>query len=55
MIKKEVIYYSGFSMGGFESCELLDNKKGRVLSHADEKDEKIVDADFEEIDDNKKD
>ena len=27
-MKKEVIYYSGFSMGGFESCELLDNKKG---------------------------
>ena len=41
-MKKEVIYYSGFSMGGLESCELLDNKKGKVFNHADEKDEKFI-------------
>ena len=42
-MKKEVIYYSGFSMGGLEICEILDNKKGRVFNHADEKNKKIVD------------
>ncbi len=30
MIKKEVIYYSGCSMGGFETCELLENNKVKV-------------------------
>ena len=28
--KKEVIYYSGCSMGGFETCELLENNKVKV-------------------------
>ena len=32
MIKKEVICYSGFSMGGFEACELLENNKARINS-----------------------
>ena len=30
MIKKEVICYSGFSMGGFEACELLENNKAKI-------------------------
>ena len=29
-MKKEVIYYSGCSMGGFETCELLENIKVKV-------------------------
>ena len=29
-MKKEVIYYSGCSMGGFETCELLENNKVKV-------------------------
>ena len=29
-MKKEVIYYNGCSMGGFETCELLENNKVKV-------------------------
>ena len=37
MKKKEVIYYSGFSMVPPVYVELLENKKGRILSHIDER------------------
>ena len=37
MKKKEVIYYSGFSMIPPECVELLENNKGRVLTHSDER------------------
>ena len=40
-MKKEVIYYSGCSMGGFETNELLENNKAKVSTL--ETGEKITD------------
>ena len=40
-MKKEVIFYSGFSMVPPESVELLENNKGKVISPHSE--EQIID------------